>query len=170
MKSQTKIIKVTLKDNDDTKVNVQFHGGAFTPAQFTSLFMAILETYTLGLLKTNEPKDIFLHFNRVFGIYLNKLVPEEEHYSLDKSHEEFKKFVNETLDKPLSPQDVKDTEDNRFAAYLIARDILVNEIGLTEDAADVIINKRLGLGTTLKNPGSITNETEDTAHTEADKL
>lgn len=158
MKSQTKIIKVALKDSDDTKVNVQFHGGAFTPAEFTSLFMAVLETYTLALLKTNSPKDIFVHFNNVFGIYLNKLVPEKEHYELSKSHKEFKEVVDKTLTSELSPQDMKETEDNRFAAYLLTRDILTKEVGLTEEAADVILNKRLGFVTKLNNPGELTKE------------
>lgn len=156
--NRTKIIKVSLKENDDTKVKVDFYGGAFTPTQFTSLFMAVLETYTLGLLKTNTPENIFKHFNSVFGIYLNKLVPEEDHYKLSKSHKKFKKTADEILSKPLTKEDLKENEDNRFAAYLLCRDILIKDIGLTEDAADVLLNKRLNLATKLNNPGDVTNE------------
>ena len=150
--NRTKVIKVSLKNNDDTQVKVEFHGGAFTPEQFTSLFMAVLETYTLGLLKTNSAEDIFKHFNNVFGIYLNKLVPEEEHYKLSKAHKEYKEDVDHILDRPLTKEEQKETEDNRFAAYLLTRDILTKEIGLTEESADVLINKRLNLGVKLNNP------------------
>ena len=150
--NKTKVIKVSLKNNDDTQVKVEFHGGAFTPEQFTSLFMAVLETYTLGLLKTNTPEDIFTHFNNVFGIYLNKLVPEAKHYELSKAHKEFKGDVDAILDKPLTEEDKRENEDNRFAAYLLTRDILIKDIGLVEETADMLLNKRLNLGVKLNNP------------------
>lgn len=159
-RNRTKVIKVSLKNNDDTQVKVEFHGGAFTPEQFTSLFMAVLETYTLGLLETNTPEDIFKHFNNVFGIYLNKLVPEAKHYDLSKAHKEFKEDVDSILDKPLTEEDMRETEDNRFAAYLLTRDILIKDIGLTEESADVLLNKRLNFGTKLNNPGE-SNENSD---------
>ena len=160
--NRTKVIKVSLKNNDDTQVKVEFHGGAFTPAQFTSLFMAILETYTLGLLKTNTPEDIFKHFNSVFGIYLNKLVPEHKHYDLSEAHKEFKDDVNSILDKPLTEEDKRENEDNRFAAYLLTRDILIKDIGLTEETADMLLNKRLNLGVKLNNPEEFYNEDDST--------
>lgn len=159
-RNRTKVIKVSLKNNDDTQVKVEFHGGAFTPEQFTSLFMAVLETYTLGLLETNTPEDIFKHFNNVFGIYLNKLVPEAKHYDLSKAHKEFKEDVDSILDKPLTEEDKRENEDNRFAAYLLTRDILIKDIGLTEESADVLLNKRLNFGTKLNNPGE-SNENSD---------
>lgn len=147
MKSQKKYhlksIKASIKDGDDTKVKVEFHGGAFTPEEFTSLIMAFLETYTLGLLETNTPEAIFEHFNNVFGIYLNRLVPAKEHYKLSPEHKEFKDLVNATLDRKETAEDRKETEENRLAAYLLARDILVTELGMTEESADVILNKRL---------------------------
>ena len=143
--NRTKVIKVSLKNNDDTQVKVEFHGGAFTPEQFTSLFMAVLESYTVGLLETNTPEDIFRHFNNAFGIFLNKLVPEKTHYELSDSHKAYKDLADNVLGQELTAEVKKDTEDNRLAAYLLARDILTKEMGLTEDSADVLLNKRLNM-------------------------
>ena len=69
-----KVIRVALRNGDDTKVKVDFHGGIFTPEEFTSLWMAVLETYTVGLLEKNSKEKVFDHFNNVFGIFLNKIV------------------------------------------------------------------------------------------------
>ena len=141
-KKNEKVIRVAIRNNDDTKVKVDFHGGVFSPEEFTSMFMAILETYTLGLLEKNSREDIFNHFNRVFGIFLNKLVPEEEHYKLSESHKDYKEMVDATLGQP---EDKKNTEDNRLAAYILARDILITDVGMTEESADILLNKKLKL-------------------------
>ena len=144
-KKNDKVIRVALRNGDDTKVKIDFHGGVFTPEEFTSMFMAILETYTVGLLEKNSKEDVFNHFNRVFGIFLNKIVPEKEHYKLSESHKQFKENVDATLGRESTEDDKKYSEDVKFAAYLIAGDILQKEIGLTADSANIILNRRLGL-------------------------
>ena len=140
-----KCIKATLRNNDFTKVKVDFTNGYWTPEQFTCVFMAILETYTVGLLETNKKEDVYKYFNNAFGIFLGKIIPEKEIYELSEKHKELKKIAEETLERPLTEEDKKATEDNRFAAYLLCRDILTKEVGLTEDAADILLSKRLGL-------------------------
>ena len=144
-KKNEKVIRVAIKNGDDTKVKVDFHGGVFTPEEFTSLWMAVLETYTVGLLEKNKREDIFNHFNNVFGIFLNKLVPEKEHYELSKAHKEYKKNVDKTLGRPETEEDKKYSEDVKFAAYLLAGDILQKEVGMTEETANMLLNKRLDL-------------------------
>ena len=140
-----KAIRVAIRNGDFTKVKVNFFNGSFTPEEFTAIFMALLESYTLGLKTTNTNEQIFDHFNRVFGIFLNKLVPPEEHYKLSKEHKEFKEAVDATLGRPETEEDKKETEDVRFASYLLARDILIKDAGFTEETADMLLNKRLGL-------------------------
>lgn len=145
MAKNEKVIRVALRNGDDTKVKVNFQGGVFSPEEFTSMFMAILETYTVGLLEKNSKEDVFEHFNRVFGIFLNKIVPADTHYELSKEHKEFKGRVESTLGRELTDEDKKYSEDVKFAAHLLAADILQKELGLTEDSANIILNKRLGL-------------------------
>ena len=149
MAKNEKVIRVALRNGDDTKVKVDFHGGVFSPEEFTSMFMAILETYTVGLLKTNSRKDVFNHFNNVFGIFLNKIVPEKEHYTLSKPHKQYKKDVDSTLGRPLTKEDEKYSDEVKFAAYLLAGDILQKELGMTAESANTILNKRLGLATPI---------------------
>jgi len=144
-KQNEKVIRVALRNGDDTKVKVDFHGGVFTTEEFTSLIMAVIETYTVGLLKVNKKEKVFDHWNRVFGIFLNKIVPADTHYKRSKPHKEFKKVVDSTLGRPETEEDKKATNDNRMEAYLLCRDILTKEVGLTEESADLILNKRLGL-------------------------
>ena len=147
MKKNEKVIRVALRNGDDTKVKVDFHGGVFTPEEFTSLWMAVLETYTVGLLEKNTKEKVFDHFNNVFGIFLNKLVPEAEHYTLSKAHKKYKKKMDKILDRPETEEDKKWTEDVKFAAYLLTGDILQKELGMTADSANIILNRRLGLMT-----------------------
>lgn len=157
-KKNEKVIRVALRNGDDTKVKVDFHGGVFSPEEFTSLWMAVLETYTLGLLEKNPKEKVFDHFNNVFGIYLNKLVPEAEHYELSKAHKDYKEGVTKILDRPLTDEDKKWSEDVKFAAYLLAGDILQKELGMTADSANIILNRRLGLLT----PENTKNEEQET--------
>lgn len=141
----TRYIKAYLDDvtePENPKVKLVISKKPFNPEQFTQIFMAILETYTLSLLETNSREDVFTHFNNAFGMFLNKLVPEDEHYSLSASHKKFKKRTDSILNKP---EDKKDTETARFAAYLLTRDILTQEVGLAPESADLILNRRLGL-------------------------
>ena len=145
MKPKEKVIRVAIRNGDDTKVKVDFHGGVFSPEEFTSLWMAVLETYTVGLLEKNTKEKVFQHFNNVFGIFLNKLVPETDHYKLSKPHKEFKKSVDKTLGREETEEDKKYSEDVKFAAYLLAGDILQKELGMTEDSVNLILNQRLNL-------------------------
>lgn len=140
-----KVIRVSLRNGDNTKVKVDFHGGVFSPEEFTSLWMAVLETYTVGLLEKNSKEKVFDHWNNVLGIFLNKIVPPKEHYKLSKEHKKYKKDVDSILGKPETEEDKKYTEDVKFAAYLLAGDILQKELGMTAESADYILNKRLGL-------------------------
>ena len=53
--------------------------------------------------------------------------------------------MNKILDRPETEEDKKWTQDVKFAAYLLAGDILQKELGMTADSANMILNKRLGL-------------------------
>lgn len=153
LRKKNKEIHVYLVNGDYTRVKTVFGGGTFTPEEFTALFMAVLEAYTDELRTSNTNEQIFEHFNNVFGIYLNKLIPDQKtRYNLSVKHKEFKDLVDNTLGKPETLEDKKDSESNRFAAYLLTRDILVNEMHLTEESADVLLNKRLKLNSPLKSP------------------
>ena len=140
-----KVIRVALRNGDYTKVKVDFHGGVFTPEEFTSLWMAVMETYTVGLLERNSKEKVFNHWNNAFGIFLNKIVPQDEHYKLSKDHKKFKKHVDNTLGRAETLEDKKYSEDTRMAAYLLAADILTKEVGMTPETADMLLNTRLGL-------------------------
>lgn len=144
-KKNEKVIRVAIRNGDDTKVKVDFHGGVFTPEEFTSLWMAVLETYTVGLLEKNSKEKVFDHFNKVFGIFLNKLVPEATHYERSKAHKQYKKKIDKILDRPETEEDKKWSEDVKFAAYLLTGEILQKELGMTADSANLILNRRLGL-------------------------
>ncbi len=138
-----KYIRAAIKEGDLDKVKVSFSKDPFTPAEFTSIFMGILETYTLALLETNERKDVYEHFNNVFGIFLNKILSDDEIYKNSELHKKGKEVVDKTIGRPETEQDMSKTEENRLAAYILAKDILTNEVGLTDEAADLILNKRL---------------------------
>ena len=136
-----------VKNPDDetdivSQTKVEFSKNPISPDQFTPLFMGVAEAYAEQLLSTNEPEAVYQHFNNAFGIFLRKIVPEEKVYELSEEHKLFKEHTEETLGKAY---DERDTEENRLAAYLLAKDILTHEIGLTEESADLILNKRLGL-------------------------
>ena len=145
--SITRYIKVYLDDSDpnNPKVKTVFSKKPFSPEQFTSIFMGILESYTASLLETNSQEQIFEHFNNAFGIFLNKLLPADEIYEKSEAHRVFKGIVDDTLGAENSEEVQKETDENRLAAYLLCREVLVTEIGLTEESADFILNKRLGL-------------------------
>lgn len=126
----------------ESHVKVLFSKKPFTPEQFTSLVMGVFEAYAQELMTTNSPEAVYEHFNNAFGIFLAKLVPQDYIYEHSKEHAEFKEHVEDTLGQP---EDAKNTEDNRFAAYLLCHDILTKEIGLDHDSANLLLNKRLGL-------------------------
>lgn len=135
--------------NIESHVKVLFSKKPFSPEQFTSLVMGVFEAYAQELMTTNTPEAVYEHFNNAFGIFLAKLVPQEYIYEHSKEHSEFKEHVESTLGQP---EDVKNTEDNRFAAYLLCHDILTKEVGLTHDSANLILNKRLGLMYPVEKP------------------
>lgn len=143
-KTEQRVIRAALKTDDVTKVKVSFSKEPWTPEEFTMVFMAILETYTESLLTNNSRESVFMHFNNVFGIFLQKLVPTDKHYELSEAHKAFKEHADATLTAD-TPEIAAENAENRLAAYLLARDVLVKEIGLTEESADVILNRRLGL-------------------------
>lgn len=151
-----KAMRVVLNNGDDTKVKVTFIGDYFTPQEFTSLYMALLETYTEALLQTNDRKDVYNHFNGVFGIYLNKLLSDKEIYDTSKAHQEAKKVIDKTLGQPETEEIKASTEDNRMAAYILARELLL-EAGLTEETADALIAKKLNLITPIKGGEEVVN-------------
>lgn len=125
-----------------SQTKVEFSKNPISPNQFTPLFMGVAEAYAEQLLTTNEPVAVYQHFNNAFGIFLRKLVSENEIYALSEEHGAFKAHVDNTLGQA---PDERDTEENRLAAYLLTKDILTKEVGLSEESADLILNKRLGL-------------------------
>lgn len=138
-----KVMRIAMKDDRFDKVKVSFHGGLFSIDHFTCMIMALIEDYTAGMLKLNEREAVFNHWNNAFGKLLNKIVPEKEHYQLSQDHKDFKKTVDKTLGRKETLVDKVENEQVRKAAIFLTRDILTTEVGLTEQAADVILNKRL---------------------------
>lgn len=137
-----KAISVAIRNGDDTKVKVRFQGGMFTPEEFTSVFMGVLEEYTKGMIAANgqgSEKAVYDHWNRVFGIFLSKILPESEIYERDPAHKALKERAEATLvGGEADPAD-------RMAAIVLCREILTDEVGLSEASADLILNRRLGL-------------------------
>lgn len=127
--------------NVNSEVQCLFSKKPFTSEQFFSLIMGVLEAYAEQLLTTNPKEAVYDNFNHVFGIFLRKLVPADYIYEHSEEHKKFKDHVDATL---AQPEDKENTEDNRFAAYLLCHDILTNEIGLDHDSANLLLNKRLG--------------------------
>lgn len=139
------------KDGEiESQVQCLFSKKPFSSEQFMSLIMGVMEAYAEQLLTNNTPEAVYDNFNHAFGIFLAKIVPQDYIYENSEEHKKFKEHVETTLGKEA---DVKDTEDNRFAAYLLCHDILTKEIGLTDDSANLILNRRLG---TLKIDGEET--------------
>ena len=125
----------------ESQVQCLFSKKPFSSEQFMSLIMGVMEAYAEQLLTNNTPEAVYDNFNHAFGIFLAKLVPQEYIYEHSEEHKKFMEHVEDTLGKEA---DLKDIEDNRFAAYLLCHDILTKEIGLDHDSANVILNRRLG--------------------------
>lgn len=134
----------------ESQVQCLFSKKPFSSEQFMSLIMGVMEAYAEQLLTSNTPEAVYDNFNHAFGIFLAKIVPADYIYENSEEHKKFKEHVEATLGKEA---DVKDTDDNRFAAYLLCHDILTKEIGLDHDSANLILNRRLG---TLKVNGEET--------------
>lgn len=143
----SRYIKAFLDDStpESPRVRLIFSKKPFSPEQFTHIFMGILESYTAGLLETNSNSQVYEHFNNVFGIFLSKLVPQDEIYEKDPHHKALKDVVDQTLAQPNTDEVKAETNENRFAAYLLARDILTTDAGMTEESADYLLGRRLGL-------------------------
>lgn len=131
----------------ESQVQCLFSKKPFSSEQFMSLIMGVMEAYAEQLLTSNTREVVYDNFNHAFGIFLAKIVPQDYIYENSEEHKKFMEHVNQTLGQEA---DLKDTEDNRFAAYLLCHDILTKEIGLDHDSANLILNKRLG---TLKVDG-----------------
>lgn len=138
----------------ESQVQCLFSKKPFTSEQFISLMMGVMEAYAQQLLTNNTPEAVYDNFNHAFGIFLAKLVPQDYIYEHSEEHKKFMEHVEETLGKPA---DAANTDDNRFAAYLLCFDILTKEIGLDENSANLILNKRLG---TLKTATNSNGEEE----------
>lgn len=149
-----------------SQTKVEFSKNPISPNQFTPLFMGVAEAYAEQLLTTNDPVSVYQHFNNAFGIFLRKLVTENDIYALSEEHGAFKKHVDDTLGQA---PDERDTEENRLAAYLLAKDILTHEVGLTEESADLILNKRLGLLAPAGGDSEVTDVETDEETTETDE-
>lgn len=127
--------------NIESQVQCSFSSKPFTAEQFISLVMGVMEAYAQTLLVNNSPEAVYDNFNSAFGIFLAKLVPQEYIYEHSEEHKKFKEHVDATLG---SEADVKNTESNRMAAYMLCHDILTKEVGLDADSANLILNRRLG--------------------------
>lgn len=127
--------------NIESQVQCSFSEKPFTAEQFISLVMGVMEAYAQTLLVSNKPEAVYDNFNSAFGIFLAKLVPQDYIYEHSEEHKKFKEHVDSTLG---SAPDVKDTDSNRLAAYMLCHDILTKEVGLDPDSANLILNKRLG--------------------------
>lgn len=134
----------------ESQVQCLFSKKPFSSEQFMSLMMGVMEAYAEQLLTSNTREAVYDNFNHAFGIFLAKLVPQDYIYENSEEHKKFMEHVEATLGKDA---DIKDTEDNRFAAYLLCHDILTKEVGLDHDSANLILNRRLG---TLKVDGEET--------------
>lgn len=147
-KTKTKTISASIRNGDDTKVRVRFRGGMFTPEEFTSVFMGVLEEYTKGMIAANgegSEERVYDHWNRVFGTFLGKILPERKIYERDPAHKELKERAEAILKGgEADPAD-------RMAAVMLCRDILTKEVGMDEASADLILDRRLGLMAPKKN-------------------
>ena len=147
-RTPSRYFKAYLEEVTDADTNItgslvrcEFSKKPFTSEQFLSLIMGVIEAYAQQLLTSNTPEAVYENFNYAFGIFLAKLVPEDYIYEHSEEHKKFKEHVDATL---AQPEDSENTEDNRFAAYLLCHDILTKEIGLDPDSANLILNRRLG--------------------------
>lgn len=146
--AKTKSITASIRGAGSTEVRVSFKGAMFTPEEFTSVFMGVLEEYTKGMIAANGQGSegaVYDHWNRVFGIFLSKILPEKEIYERDPAHKELKELAEATLvGGEADPAD-------RMAAVMLCRDILTKEVGMDEASADLILGRRLGLMAPKKN-------------------
>jgi hypothetical protein len=148
-KSRLRGINVTLKSDKAEEVKIRFIGEMFTPFEFKSIFMGVLEAYTLGLIEQNGNDKVFEHWNAVFGKFLTKIVPEKTILEKSEAHKNLKEAVEVSLEKEETLTTARNNETNRVAAMILAKEILL-DAGLEEKSVDVLINKKIGLITPNK--------------------
>jgi hypothetical protein len=148
-KAETRGIKVEIKTDNVDKVKIKFIGAMFTPEEFTSIFMGIVEAYSISLIEKNGKVPVFEHWNRVFGTFLKRILPEDMVYQTSEAHKKAKEAIDASLGKEDDITTARNNETNRVAAMILAKDILL-EAGLEEKSVDVLINKKIGLITPTK--------------------
>ncbi len=139
-KKDVKAIRAAIKGSDDTRVKVSFFNGVPSPAEFTSMLMALLDAYSNGLLETNSREAVFDHWNAVFGAFLHRILPEEEIERRDERHREFVESVDEALGGEF---DAADADRVKAAAYVLAGQILT-DAGMDPDSVNVLLNRKMG--------------------------
>lgn len=143
MKHYKSISAKILNKDDINRVEVKFSGdGAYTPEEFTSLFMAILDTYTEALLQTNERKQVYEYWNNVLGTFLGRIIPANEIYETSDDHKKLKEVVDKTLKTKPTKKNEKKTIENRLAAMVLAKELML-EAGLTEETVDMMLSKKI---------------------------
>jgi hypothetical protein len=143
MKHYKSISAKILNKDDINRVEVKFSGdGAYTPDEFTSLFMAILDTYTEALLQTNERKQVYEYWNNVLGTFLGRIIPANEIYETSDDHKKLKEVVDKTLKTKPTKKNEKKTTENRLAAMVLAKELML-EAGLTEETVDMMLSKKI---------------------------
>jgi hypothetical protein len=143
MKHYKSISAKILNKDDINRVEVKFSGdGAYTPEEFTSLFMAILDSYTEALLQTNERKQVYEYWNNVLGTFLGRIIPANEIYETSKDHKKLKEVVDKTLKTKPTKKNEKNTTENRLAAMVLAKELML-EAGLTEETVDMMLSKKI---------------------------
>lgn len=143
MKHYKSISAKILNKDDINRVEVKFSGdGAYTPDEFTSLFMAILDSYTEALLQTNERKQVYEYWNNVLGTFLGRIIPANEIYETSDDHKKLKEVVDKTLKTKPTKKNEKKTAENRLAAMVLAKELML-EAGLTEETVDMMLSKKI---------------------------
>jgi hypothetical protein len=143
MKHYKSISAKILNKDDINRVEVKFSGdGAYTPDEFTSLFMAILDSYTEALLQTNERKQVYEYWNNVLGTFLGRIIPANEIYETSEDHKKLKEVVDKTLKTKPTKKNEKKTTENRLAAMVLAKELML-EAGLTEETVDMMLSKKI---------------------------
>lgn len=142
-KSPTRYLKAYLYENvkGETHTRVEFSKKPYTSEQFFPIIMGICEAYAEQLLSTNARTAVYDAFNSAFGVFLRKLLTEKEIYERDKEHKAYKEKVDAVLDQP---EDAKENDTNKMAAYLLVSEILSEDLGMDPDSINLILSKRLG--------------------------
>jgi hypothetical protein len=104
--------------------------------------MAILDSYTEALLQTNERKQVYEYWNNVLGTFLGRIIPANEIYETSDEHKKLKEVVDKTLKTKPTKKNEKKTAENRLAAMVLAKELML-EAGLTEETVDMMLSKKI---------------------------